>query len=143
MRPGLLHVDPWTGSFQRLDVRRTEDCPACVQGKFDFLTVRETSWVTTLCGRNAVQITPARQTAIALDTLSEALARVGPVTYNGLLLQFAAEGCELTIFPDGRVIVRRPPVPTRHRQHGHVHEHGREPARLRRDPPTAPCRVRR
>jgi len=103
---GLIHVDVWAGTFQRIDVKRTEGCPACGLNRFDYLTVRETSWVTSLCGRNAVQITPAKSTSISLDRLSEALARVGRVSYNGLLLQFEVEGRELMIFPDGRVIVK-------------------------------------
>ena len=103
---GLIHADVWAGSFQRIDVRRAEDCPACALGRFDYLTVKETSWVTSLCGRNAVQITPARSTALSLDRLGKTLARVGSVSYNGLLLQFEVEGWELMIFPDGRVIVK-------------------------------------
>ena len=33
----LLHVDLWTRSFRHLEVKRDPDCPACGQGKLEFL----------------------------------------------------------------------------------------------------------
>ena len=59
-----------------------------------------------LCGRNAVQITPARPSQLSLDELARALAAVVPASSNGFLLQLRAEGLELLLFPDGRAIVR-------------------------------------
>ncbi len=34
---GLLHVDLWTRGFRTLEVRREPSCPACGQGRYEFL----------------------------------------------------------------------------------------------------------
>ncbi len=102
---GLLHLDLWTGSWDRIALERDPACPACA-GRHDFLEARETAWVASLCGRNAVQITPARPSQLSLDELARALAAVVPASSNGFLLQLRAEGLELLLFPDGRAIVR-------------------------------------
>jgi molybdopterin-synthase adenylyltransferase len=101
----LLHLDLWSGSWQRVAVHRDPACPACGHARFDYLSARETAWVTTLCGRNAIQIMPAREAAIDLDRLAAQLAPLGAVA-TGLLLQVNAEDCEMLVFPDGRVIIR-------------------------------------
>ena len=103
---GLLSVDIWTRRFQQVEVLRDEDCPACGRGQYDFLRARETAWVTSLCGRDAVQITPPRPAEISLDELARALAQVGEVALSGFLLQATIEGHELVIFPDGRVMIK-------------------------------------
>jgi molybdopterin-synthase adenylyltransferase len=37
--PDLVHLDLWSGSWQRVAVQRDPECPACAQGRFDFLNV--------------------------------------------------------------------------------------------------------
>jgi adenylyltransferase/sulfurtransferase len=102
----LLYVDLWHATWERIRVRRDDHCPACVYRRFDFLEARTTSWVTSLCGRDAIQITPGEETRLSLDCLSQALAGVVRATYNGFVLHLEVEGCELLLFPDGRAIVR-------------------------------------
>ncbi len=102
----LLNIDLWTGSYRFISVQKDEDCPCCVQGRYDFLEAKEVSWTTTLCGRNSVQISPSRAVTLSLDDLSKRLALAGKVSYNGLLLQFQVSDHELVIFPNGRTIVK-------------------------------------
>jgi adenylyltransferase/sulfurtransferase len=102
----LLSVDLWTQSFRRIKVAVADDCPVCQRGSFDFLEGRETSWTTTLCGRNSIQITPPGYTALALERLSESLASSGKVSFNGYLIKFLVKGYEMILFPDGRAIVK-------------------------------------
>ena len=102
----LLNIDLWTGSYRYVPVQKNENCPCCGEGRYDFLNAKEVSWTTTLCGRNAVQISPARAVTLSLDDLSKRLAQAGKVSYNGLLLQFQVSDHELVIFPNGRTIVK-------------------------------------
>jgi len=64
--------------------------------------------VTTLCGRDAVQVTPARESAIKLNELAGNLDRVGSVKHNEYTLLFKDPhtGYEMTLFRDGRAIIR-------------------------------------
>lgn len=102
----LLSIDLWSRSFQQVKVLRDDDCPTCAHGQLDFLETRETAWVTTLCGRNAIQITPPRESPLPLERLAQSLRELGEVSYNGLLLRLSVEGYELVLFPDGRVLIR-------------------------------------
>lgn len=102
----LSSVDLWTGACQRVAVCREADCPCCGQGHYDYLNSERTSWTTTLCGRNAVQITPAEPTALDLAQLAQRLAALGSVRRSGHLLELHLAGISLVIFPDGRILVQ-------------------------------------
>lgn len=105
----LIQLDLWENTFRSLKVVREPGCPCCDRGRFEFLAVEATAWVTTLCGRSAVQISPAREAPLDLPRLVAALGPVGQVTDNGLLVRFRpaeAPMQELLIFPDGRVVVK-------------------------------------
>lgn len=127
-----LHIiDVWNGSFRSVDVsklRESQQCPACQNGERLWLTGSQRSASTVLCGRNAVQITPPEKMALSLSDLANRLASAGSVTSNPFLVrvtiarsaeQPAVESSaadvvatsettplELTIFPDGRAIIR-------------------------------------
>jgi adenylyltransferase/sulfurtransferase len=102
----IAHIDVWHNSFQRLKVYRSEKCPACVTRTFDFLSKRKTVWVSKLCGRKAVQITPPTKPEFSFERLSKLLSHVGEVTYNDLLLKALIDEYELILFRDGRAIVK-------------------------------------
>ena len=102
----LVSADAWSGRFTRAKVERRDDCPACGKREFSFLESKSTSWVTTLCGSNAIQITPSEEKPIDLPRMEEVLGRVGKTVFNGLILTFEIEGKEFDVFPDGRVIIK-------------------------------------
>jgi adenylyltransferase/sulfurtransferase len=105
----MVHVDVWDLSFHALSVpRRSEDppCPCCVERRFPYLSSAELALTTLLCGRNAVQITPARPHALDLPRLAERLAAVGTVTLNPYLLRLSVDGHEITLFGDARAIIQ-------------------------------------
>lgn len=107
--PDLVQIDLWENVFRSLKVAREPGCPTCALGRYDFLSVDATSWVTTLCGRNAVQIAPPKEVSLDLDRLADTLSSAGQVTNNGLLLRFVptdAPSHELLVFPDGRLVVK-------------------------------------
>jgi adenylyltransferase/sulfurtransferase len=59
-----------------------------------------------LCGRHAVQISPAQPMCVDLNQLSERLAPAGEVKGNDYLLRFRTGKFEMTIFQDARSIIR-------------------------------------
>jgi len=106
VRRELLFLDLWEGGCRGVKVSRAEHCPACGKRDFEFLRAAAHSSTVTLCGRNAVQITPAASAALSLERLAQELAKVGQVSFNGFLLQFKSADCEMVLFPDGRALVK-------------------------------------
>lgn len=102
----LHSFDLWAPSFRSVKVHREPSCRCCGARDFEFLSAQMTSTATSLCGRNAVQVTPARPSPVDLDALGRQLQAVGKVTSNGLLLQLSAGPHDIVVFPDGRAIVR-------------------------------------
>lgn len=103
---GLINIDLWENSFEIFQAARQESCPACGQGKFEFLGAKEVAMVTSLCGRNAVQITPVTKVTVSLPALAKRLEAIGEVTFNEFMLRFQVNEYLLTIFPDARAIIR-------------------------------------
>jgi hypothetical protein len=83
---------------------RDPRCPACGQGEFAWLR-EERRAPATLCGRNAVQV-HERERTVDLGELRVRLERVGEVRANEFALRFVVAPYELTIFPDGRAIIK-------------------------------------
>ena len=59
-----------------------------------------------LCGRHAVQVSPAQPARVDLSLLGERLASSGEVKQNDYLLRFQTGEFEMTIFQDARSIIR-------------------------------------
>jgi adenylyltransferase/sulfurtransferase len=90
------------------NLRERSDCPACVQGHREWLSGARGSQTTVLCGRNAVQVSPAARQSLVLSDLASRLRGVGEVSHNAFLLRLTLPGeeAQLTIFPDGRAIIK-------------------------------------
>lgn len=112
--PTMLSFDLWANSVKQLKVSAAYeqgDCPCCKHGRFDFLDGGLGSGTTTLCGRDAVQIRQKRE-AEDVD-LKEIAGRLGPhgqVKVNEYMLRASlvdrGQTYEITLFPDGRAIVK-------------------------------------
>src|SRR5262249_11895799 len=103
----LLDFDRWQNTSKRVRLReRPEECPACQQGRYDFLTARGGQLVTTLCGRNAVQISPSAAVQVDFAELAGRMRDAGEVSYNRFLLKFRSGGHEITVFPAARCIIK-------------------------------------
>ena len=106
LRQGLLWIDIWHNSLQSTPlVGPTADCPTCQQRRFDFLE-SPGGRTASLCGRDSVQVRPARPQDVRLEELGQRLQAVGETSWNDYLLRFKVDGYELTLFPDGRAIVK-------------------------------------
>lgn len=102
---GIATVDLWTGTLAVMDLSgRAPTCPACKEGRYDYLSAAGTSAV--LCGRDAVQVRPQCATALDIASLTSRLAAVGEVAANEYLVRFTASDAELVVFRDGRAIVK-------------------------------------
>ena len=102
----LTQVDVWRPKMTTIHVARDDQCPACGEGRFEFLDAALTAWATTLCGRNAVQITPPGDNRLDLQSLGDTISRSTPTHFNGILLTIDADPFEIIVFPDGRCIIK-------------------------------------
>jgi adenylyltransferase/sulfurtransferase len=59
-----------------------------------------------LCGRNAVQIAPPSAASLDLERLAENMRNIGDVKRNEYLVRFNVDEKEVTVFADGRAIVK-------------------------------------
>lgn len=101
----LLAYDVWKNRYQRVVPKIDSRCRACGAREFVHLSDGGPRH-TTLCGRNAVQVRQREGRNLDLESLKARLERFGPVRANGFLLHCRLEPYELTVFPDGRAIVK-------------------------------------
>lgn len=105
----LLMIDVWEGKYQALRVlwdKASGNCPACGQRHFEFLEAKKASHTTSLCGRNAIQVSPVNSQHLNFEILARRLNEVGEVNYNEFLLRLCVDSYELTVFRDGRAIIK-------------------------------------
>ncbi len=102
----LIACDVWTGQFQSIRVARNTECRACARREFKFLA-GEAQPHLTLCGRDSVQI-HERGRRLDLGELGRRLAAAAAteVRHNDFLLQFRVAPYQLTVFADGRAIIK-------------------------------------
>jgi len=109
----LAMVDVWSGDCERAQVQKgATRCPVCDAGQYELLHAERGSTTAVLCGRTAVQITPRPSSSIDLAQMAKRLAEVGLVHVNEYLLRLDVEDCQITLFPDGRAIVKGTDDPT-------------------------------
>ena len=103
----LLTYDVWTHAFKRIELGTDamSSCPVCAEGRLDYLNGTPLRTVP-LCGRNAVQLIPAVKTDLNFAEISKSLSASGGVQFNEFLLKCSTPPYEVTIFRDGRAIVR-------------------------------------
>jgi adenylyltransferase/sulfurtransferase len=105
LRRTLLSWDVWQNERAELDAsQRRPECRAC--GKRDFIHLSgEGRPHITLCGRNSVQI-HERNRPLDFAEVSRKLQPLGQVRHNEFVLKFWNEPYEMTLFPDGRAIIK-------------------------------------
>jgi adenylyltransferase/sulfurtransferase len=112
----LIMVDVWKGDFERVQMEKgTASCPVCDEKQYDLLQAELGSEAVVLCGRSAVQVTPRPALELDVVSLAERLADAGLVSANEYLLRLEVEGAQLTVFGDGRTIVKGTSDPARAR----------------------------
>jgi adenylyltransferase/sulfurtransferase len=105
MRRTLFSFDVW--SNERAEVAAAKPragCRACGERDFVHLEGKGRPHIT-LCGRNSVQI-HERHRPVDFGVMNERLKPHGIVRHNDFVLKFWHEPYEMTLFPDGRAIIK-------------------------------------
>lgn len=101
----LLSCDVWTARTQSIRVARNPVCRACARHDYSYLEGEAQPHIT-LCGSDSVQI---HERSRALDLAGLAL-RLRPVVedvrQNDFLIRFRVARYEMTVFADGRAILK-------------------------------------
>ncbi len=103
----LISYDVWAQRFQRIEVGKDSMalCPVCADGRLEYLNGDPLRTIT-LCGRNAVQLIPGVKGDINFAEISKSIGLSGSVHFNEFLLKCSSPPYELTLFKDGRAIVK-------------------------------------
>lgn len=105
MRRTLLGWDLWTNQSSEISAARPRsNCQTCGSRNFVHLAGEGRPHIT-LCGRDSVQI-HERQRPVDFGELSTRLEPHGRVRHNQFVLKFWRDPYEMTLFPDGRAIVK-------------------------------------
>jgi molybdopterin/thiamine biosynthesis adenylyltransferase len=105
VRRTLLSFDVWTNDRAEVAAAKPRaDCPCCGRHEFPHLAGEGRPHIT-LCGRNSVQI-HERSRPVDFADMTTRLAPHGKVKHNEFVLKFWREPYELTLFPDGRAIIK-------------------------------------
>lgn len=102
----LTQMDVWTADWFQVEVDRDPQCPACGLGQYEFLEANEGTFVTTLCGQDAVQVNVRGGPSISLPQLAERLSSRCQVRFNEYILRCEVEGYDIAVFPNGRAIIK-------------------------------------
>jgi adenylyltransferase/sulfurtransferase len=105
LRRTLLSQDVWWNDRAEIACARPRpDCRCCGQRDFRHLAGEGRPHIT-LCGRNSVQI-HERQRPIDFGEMEQRLRPHGAVRCNEFVLKFWRDPYEMTLFPDGRAIIK-------------------------------------
>jgi molybdopterin/thiamine biosynthesis adenylyltransferase len=105
VRRSLLSFDLWSNEHAEVAARSPRPgCRACGERDFVHLAGEGRAHIT-LCGRNSVQI-HERHRPVDFSEVSLRLKPHGAVRHNDFVLKFWPEPYELTLFPDGRAIIK-------------------------------------
>ena len=103
----LVQFDVWQSDWRKIRLSKPNpDCPTCGRRVFEFLDADNQEFSAVLCGRNAVQIAPPRAITIDLESFAGKLGHLSNVKQNEYLVRFSSEENEITVFRDGRAIVK-------------------------------------
>lgn len=102
----LVSCDVWSARFQSVRVERNSGCRACALRRWSYLEGEAQPHIT-MCGRDSVQI-HERSRVLDLPSLGRRLSSnsVSSLRSNEFLLRFRVAPYEMTVFADGRAIVK-------------------------------------
>lgn len=121
LHDSLMQIDMWTNERRGISLGEPNpDCVCCGKGVYEFLDAEAQEFSAVLCGRDAVQIAPAKPSDLDLKSLAQKLSAVpeiaaADIKQNEYLIRFSAGGHEFTIFRDARAIIKNTDDPTQAR----------------------------
>lgn len=103
----LVQIDVWQNDWRKIKLAGpNEDCRCCGQRVYEYLEAEAQEFSAVLCGRNAVQIAPPKPAELNLDEFADRIKFVAPVNQNEYLVRFTIDENEVTVFRDGRAIIK-------------------------------------
>jgi len=110
----LYMLNIWENTSRRVKIAplkgRKGKCPCCALRQFEWLDGAHGTQTTSLCGRNAVQVSQRRAGTLNFAELRKGLDGATAVSANKFLMKFTVteggDGYEFTVFPDGRAIIK-------------------------------------
>lgn len=103
----ILQFDIWDDEWKTVEMQAPlEGCECCSQRRFPYLDGRLGSRMTRLCGRNAVQVHSPEAGRVVLNDLADKLSQTFEVELNEYLLRFKVNEHDISIFADGRAIIK-------------------------------------
>ncbi len=108
VRRGWLSVDLWSFRIVELGADTTPDpeCPCCGRREFPHLDGVNRSRAVTFCGRDSVQIVPAKRAPVELAQFEMRWRALGAVDRNEFLVVLTLPEHAITLFADGRALIR-------------------------------------
>jgi molybdopterin-synthase adenylyltransferase len=105
LRRTLLSFDVWSNEQAEIAAAKPRPgCQTCEKREFIHLAGERRPQIT-LCGRNSVQI-HERNRPVDFAEMSARLGAHGTVKHNAFVLKFWRDPYEMTLFPDGRAIIK-------------------------------------
>ncbi|WP_145410292.1 ThiF family adenylyltransferase [Paenibacillus xylanexedens] len=110
LRRKLLSFDLWRNEYISINVdgAKKQQCASCGEtATYPYLSASNLEKTDVLCGRDTVQIRPARPTKLDLERIAERLRGLneGQVEANPFLVSFTTGAQRMVIFQDGRILV--------------------------------------
>jgi adenylyltransferase/sulfurtransferase len=102
----LIVYDTWNHSFDSIKVKKNEKCECCGNKNYEYIDSDDQEIITSLCGRNAIQITPADPKELSLKQIAEKLEKLGKVKCSDFIMIFTTDENEISLFRDGRAIIK-------------------------------------
>ena len=103
----MQYFNLYSGSFSSFEIETPENgCPACGERDFQFLNSKVKASVTQLCGEAVFRIDLPAPGSEGLRNLGNRLKTDGKVTVNEYLLRLSLSGQEITLFQDGRTLIK-------------------------------------
>lgn len=102
----LWQIDPWSGRALSITPELDAACPCCREAAYPALESGALEPATSLCGRDVVQVHPEGTRRVALEALVEKWQGMGRIEHRGSLARLHLDAHTLSVFPDGRALVK-------------------------------------
>jgi molybdopterin/thiamine biosynthesis adenylyltransferase len=102
----LLVLDGWSPELLRIKMPRNRSCPVCVGGEREYLGGSRFHVITALCGGNTISFDPLHKDKVDLAGIAMRLGKIGKVKVAGGVVIFETGRHRMTIFEDGRALVK-------------------------------------
>ena len=105
VRRTLLAFDIWNNEFDEMEIVRNPACPVCGHGEYRYYGKGGGSQAASLCGRDAVQISPETPSAVDFDEVASRWEKLGSVKRGRFTVDLDTGTYQIKLFADGRAII--------------------------------------